>query len=113
MSWTRWKQVAGEGLDFGEIRYEKKSHRQLDGGIARIAFNRPQKYNAMTTRTVEEMFRAFYDASHDEMIGAIILTGIGDNFGTGGDVEWEQWGLREAFHWRYPRTASYGCRRSR
>jgi naphthoate synthase/2-ketocyclohexanecarboxyl-CoA hydrolase len=102
MSWTRWKQVAGEGLDFAEIVYEKKSHRQLEGGIARIAFNRPQKYNAMTTRTVEEMFRAFYDASHDQMIGAIVLTGSGDNFGTGGDVDWEQWGLREAFYWRYP-----------
>jgi naphthoate synthase/2-ketocyclohexanecarboxyl-CoA hydrolase len=56
----------------------------------------------MTTKTVDEMFRAFYDASHDSMMGAVVLTGVGDNFGTGGDVEWEQWGLREAFAFRYP-----------
>jgi naphthoate synthase/2-ketocyclohexanecarboxyl-CoA hydrolase len=31
-----------------------------------------------------------------------VLTGVGDNFGTGGDVAWEQWGLREAFAFRYP-----------
>ena len=102
MTWTDWKTVKGRGLRFKEITYEKKRHRELVGGIARIAFNRPEKYNAMTTRTVDEMFRAFYDAGHDAMIGGIVLAGVGDNFGTGGDVEWEKWGLREAFAWRYP-----------
>jgi naphthoate synthase/2-ketocyclohexanecarboxyl-CoA hydrolase len=102
MSWTDWAEVKGTGLRFKEIIYEKKSHQELEGGIARVSFNRPHKYNAFTTQTIDEMFRAFYDASHDRMVGAIVLTGVGDNFGTGGDVEWEQWGLREAFAWRYP-----------
>jgi naphthoate synthase/2-ketocyclohexanecarboxyl-CoA hydrolase len=102
MSWTDWTTVKGRGLKFKEIVYEKKHHQELEGGIARITFNRPERYNAMTARTVDEMFRAFYDASHDQMMGGIVLTGTGDHFGTGGDVEWEQWGLREAFNFRYP-----------
>jgi dihydroxynaphthoic acid synthetase len=102
MSWTDWKRVEGEGLDFDEIIYEKKSHRDLEGGVARVSFNRPDKYNAMRTQTVDEMFRAFYEANHDPMIGVIVVGGIGENFGAGGDVDWERWGLREAFYFRYP-----------
>jgi naphthoate synthase/2-ketocyclohexanecarboxyl-CoA hydrolase len=52
--------------------------------------------------TVDEMFRAFYDANHDPTIGVLIVAGAGKHFGTGGDVEWEKWGLREAFYNRYP-----------
>ncbi len=102
MSWTDWQQATGDGLDFSEIIYEKKHHKELEGGVARVTVNRPGKYNAVTTHTVDEMFRAFYDASHDPMIGAILLAGVGDHFGTGGDVEWEQWGLRGAFYFRHP-----------
>jgi naphthoate synthase/2-ketocyclohexanecarboxyl-CoA hydrolase len=103
MSWNEWQSVAGEGLeDFKEIIYEKKFHDELGGGIARVTINKPKKYNTMTLATVEEMFRAFYDANHDTGIGVIIVAGAGRNFGTGGDVEWEKWGLREAFYNRYP-----------
>src|SRR3990172_7599175 len=101
MSWKNWEQVADQGLDFKEVIYEKKFHSELEGGIARVSVNRPEKYNTLTVHTVEEMFRAFYDANHDLLIGAIIVAGAGDHFGTGGDVEWEKWGLREAFYWRY------------
>ena len=102
MSWTDWEGVAEPGLDFAEIIYEKKFHRELEGGVARISVNRPDKYNALTSHTVDEMFRAFYDANHDERVGLLVLAGAGDHFGTGGDVEWERWGLREAFYFRYP-----------
>jgi len=102
MSWTDWTQVEGEGLDFDEIIYEKKFHSELEGGIARITQNKPDKYNVMTLRTVEQMFRAFYDANHDPTVGVIVIAAKGKHFGTGGDVEWEKWGLREAFYNRYP-----------
>jgi len=102
MSWTDWERVAGEGFDFAELIYEKRSHNELAGRIARVSINRPEKYNAVTNRTMDEMFRAFYDASHDPLVGVIVLTSVGDHFGTGGDVAWERWGLRESFYWRYP-----------
>jgi naphthoate synthase/2-ketocyclohexanecarboxyl-CoA hydrolase len=102
MSWSQWERVEGEGLDFEEIVYEKKEHLELKGQIARVTMNKPEKYNIMTLDTVEEMFRAFYDANHDPAVGVIVLAGSGKNFGTGGDVEWEKWGLRKAFYNRYP-----------
>ena len=102
MSWSDWQQVEGDGLDFEEILYEKKIHAELEGGVARVTFNKPEKYNSMTLHTVDEMFRAFYDANHDTSIGVIIVAGAGKHFGAGGDVEWEKWGLREAFYNRYP-----------
>lgn len=102
MAWTDWRRVTGDGFDFAEIAYEKKSHAELGGGVARVTIDKPDQYNAMTLDTVEEMFRAFYDANHDPAVGVIVVAGAGRNFGAGGDVEWERWGLRTAFYNRYP-----------
>ncbi|KAA0236220.1 MAG: 1,4-dihydroxy-2-naphthoyl-CoA synthase [Acidimicrobiales bacterium] len=102
MVWTDWEPVEGDGFDFAEIRYEKRFHTDLGGGVARVTIDKPDEYNTMTLSTVEEMFRAFYDANHDTSLGAIIVAGAGRNFGAGGNVEWEKWGLREAFYNRYP-----------
>ncbi|MDP3766972.1 MAG: enoyl-CoA hydratase-related protein, partial [Dehalococcoidia bacterium] len=77
MSWTSWERVSGEGFDFAEIVYEKRSHDELGGGVARVSFNRPEKYNAFTTTTADEMFRALYDANHDSSVGIIVLAGVG------------------------------------
>jgi len=102
MGWNAWKQIEGDGLRFEEIIYEKKLHDELEAGIARVTLNKPDKYNVMTLHTVDEMFRAFYDANHDPSVGVIVIAANGKHFGTGGDVEWEKWGLREAFYNRYP-----------
>ncbi len=102
MSFGEWQKSKGEGLDFEEILYEKKHHGELGGGVARVTIDKADKYNTMTLSTVDEMFRAFYDANHDPSIGVIVVTGAGKHFGAGGDVEWEKWGLREAFYNRYP-----------
>ena len=102
-TWSAWQTVHGEGLDsFTEIVYEKKQHLGLGGGVARITLNKPQKMNTLTMVTVDEMFRAFYDANHDPMVGVIVVAGKGKHFGAGGDVDWERWGLREAVYNRYP-----------
>ena len=97
-----WEQVEGQGFDFVEIRYAKKFHTDLGGGVARVTIDKPNEYNTMTLATVDEMFRAFYDANHDTAVGVIIVAGAGANFGAGGNVEWEKGGLREAFYNRYP-----------
>ena len=102
-NFSDWSAVTGDGLDdFQEIVYEKRHHRTLGGGVARVTMNKPDKMNAMTLATVDEMFRAFYDANHDPRIGVIVVAGRGKHFGAGGDVKWERWGLREAFYNRYP-----------
>jgi enoyl-CoA hydratase/carnithine racemase len=57
-------------------------------GIARITLNRPHNYNAYSTAALEEIATAFRDASFDDAVGVIVLTGAGDRaFCTGGDVK--------------------------
>ncbi|HEU5139275.1 MAG TPA: 1,4-dihydroxy-2-naphthoyl-CoA synthase [Bacillales bacterium] len=66
---------------YDEIVYEK-----CEEGIAKITINRPEKHNAFTPRTIDEMLDAFSDARNDGRVGAIILTGMGDKaFCSGGD----------------------------
>lgn len=101
--WMQWEPVQGDGLDdFVEIIYEKRRHVGSGGSVARITLNKPEKMNTLTLSTVDEMFRAFYDANHDAAVGVIVVAGKGKHFGAGGDVAWERWGLREAFYNRYP-----------
>jgi len=55
-------------------------------GIARIAINRPEVRNAFRPQTVQELMQAFQQAHLDPEIGAIILTGAGEQaFCSGGD----------------------------
>ncbi len=69
-------------FQFQEILYQKRD------GIATVTINRPQAYNAYTTTTLAEMIQAFQDASWDDAVGVLVLTGAGDRaFCTGGDVK--------------------------
>ena len=55
-------------------------------GIARITINRPGRRNAFRPETVTQLIDAFHRAHHDNAIGAIILTGAGNEaFCSGGD----------------------------
>ncbi|HSG23537.1 MAG TPA: 1,4-dihydroxy-2-naphthoyl-CoA synthase [Azonexus sp.] len=55
-------------------------------GIAKITINRPERRNAFRPETVSQLIDAFHHAHHDNSIGAIILTGAGNEaFCSGGD----------------------------
>jgi naphthoate synthase len=64
---TDWKVVK----DYEDITYHKAD------GIARVAFNRPEKRNAFRPQTIDEMTDAFRDAWMDTEVGVILLTGNG------------------------------------
>lgn len=67
---------------FTEIKYETV------GTTAVITMNRPEAYNAFTSHMVEELIKAFQQASWDREIAAVILTGEGEKaFSSGGDVK--------------------------
>ncbi len=71
-----------DDFQFQEIQYHKGDW------IARVTINRPEVYNAYTTRTVQELMAAFKDAMWDDQIAVVVLTGAGDKaFCTGGDVK--------------------------
>lgn len=69
-------------FSFREVLYSK------DGGVARVTINRPDRYNAYSTSCLEELTAALRDATFDDAVGVIVLTGAGDRaFCTGGDVK--------------------------
>lgn len=73
---------------FSKIVYEKHSRRK---GRATVTINRPEVYNAFDFQTLNEMSAAFLDASHDDSVAVLVLTGAGDKaFCTGADLKEQQ-----------------------
>jgi 2-ketocyclohexanecarboxyl-CoA hydrolase len=65
---------------YDDILYEVRD------AVARITINRPEKYNAFTAQTCEELIDAFRRAGSDKSVAVIVLGGAGDKaFCTGGD----------------------------
>lgn len=60
------------------------AHVSHDGGVARIAFDRPEVRNAFRPHTVDELYRALDIARQDPKIGAVLLTGNGPSAKDGG-----------------------------
>lgn len=60
------------------------AHVSVDGGVARIAFDRPEVRNAFRPHTVDELYRALDVARQDSRIGAVLLTGNGPSPRDGG-----------------------------
>jgi len=92
------KPMPSGGNGFRDLLYEKRD------GVARITFNRPHVYNAYATDTLVELSRAVDDASVDDSIGVIVLTGAGTSaFCTGGDVREyaERYTQRPRDYWKY------------
>jgi naphthoate synthase/2-ketocyclohexanecarboxyl-CoA hydrolase len=89
MASGKWQKVPG--FDFKDIFYDKR-YRDNGGAVSRILVNRPDTYNSFTGDTTVEIGMALSDASHDHMVGVVVISGVGDHFGSGGDVNWEQAG---------------------
>ncbi len=82
MSAINWTTVK----EYEDITYKKC------GGVARIAFNRPEVRNAFRPKTLFELEEALIDAREDVKIGVVLLTGEGPSpkdsgwaFCSGGD----------------------------
>lgn len=85
-------------LGFEMIQYEKYN------GRAKITINRPHVYNAFNFQTFKEMTRAVEDASWDDNVGVLILTGAGDKaFCTGADMKEqnEYFSQRPKDYWKW------------
>jgi enoyl-CoA hydratase/carnithine racemase len=91
------KALTPDELAFSNIIYTKRE------GVATVTINRPQVLNATNFRTLKEMSRAFEDASYDDTIGVLVLTGAGDQaFSTGADLDEQEAFLRKrADYWKW------------
>ena len=76
---AEWRLAPG-AEDYTDIT----AHVSNDGGVARIAFNRPEVRNAFRPHTVDELYRALDIARQDSRIGAVLLTGNGPSPKDGG-----------------------------
>lgn len=56
-------------------------------GVATITLNRPERLNALTFEVYEELWEAFRALDTEPGVRAVILTGAGRAFCSGGDVE--------------------------
>ena len=65
---------------FDTLRYE------VADGLARLTLDRPEHRNAMTNRMVAEATRALELAAVDESLRVLVLTGAGDSFCPGADL---------------------------
>lgn len=59
---------------------------EVDNGIATLTFNRPEVMNALTFELYAQLRDLFEALRYDDAVRAIVLTGAGDNFCSGGDV---------------------------
>jgi enoyl-CoA hydratase/carnithine racemase len=57
-----------------------------DGRVATIALNRPERKNPLTFDSYAELRDLFRGLAHGSDVRAIVLTGAGGNFSSGGDV---------------------------
>ncbi len=79
---SQFAPTPSDAFTFREIAYRKADW------VATVTIDRPQAYNAYTTRTLQEMITAFKDAAWDDAVAVLVLTGSGDKaFCTGGDVK--------------------------
>ena len=68
-------------MTYDDIIYDRD-----ETGIVTITINRPEKLNAFSAHTVDELIDAFQAAWRDRGCGVVILTGAGDRaFCVGGD----------------------------
>lgn len=76
---SQWREVSGFA-ELTDITY----HHDLQGQVARIAFNRPEVRNAFRPHTVDELYATLEDARTNPRIGVVILTGNGPSPRDGG-----------------------------
>lgn len=58
----------------------------VDGAVATITLNRPERKNPLTFAAYEELTDLFRQLTHVREVRAVVLTGAGDDFCSGGDV---------------------------
>jgi enoyl-CoA hydratase/carnithine racemase len=58
----------------------------VENAVATITLNRPERKNALTFESYAELGNIFRAAARDKGVKAIVITGAGGNFCSGGDV---------------------------
>lgn len=80
----------------------------IEGEIARITLDRPDRMNAVDRATEAELIRIWEAIERDRSIRAVVLTGAGDRaFCTGADMK-DGSGVSGLEYWAAPRPGGFG-----
>ncbi|MDQ1708254.1 MAG: hypothetical protein QOJ88_1465 [Pyrinomonadaceae bacterium] len=60
---------------------------ELDGAIARLTLNRPEKRNALNETLIHSLKNALRRANDDETVRVVVISGAGKDFCAGADLE--------------------------
>jgi enoyl-CoA hydratase/carnithine racemase len=72
-------------IDFGA--YAPRHFRwKLDGGVATITLDRPERKNPLTFESYAELRDTFRELTYAQSVKAVVVAGSGGNFCSGGDV---------------------------
>jgi enoyl-CoA hydratase/carnithine racemase len=67
-------------VGFETLRYD------VDEAVCTVTLNRPDKLNAVTSTSIDELIAAFDEADRDDGVRAVIVTGAGRAFCAGADL---------------------------
>jgi enoyl-CoA hydratase/carnithine racemase len=86
-------------LAYERIRYD----RDTDAGVATVTIDRPDVLNALDFPTMRELSHAFEQASWDDSVAVVVVTGAGERaFCTGADLdEQARMGSTSGQYWRW------------
>jgi methylglutaconyl-CoA hydratase len=59
---------------------------QLDGAIARVTLNRPEKRNALNDALIADLKNALMQANGDDAVRVVVISGAGQDFCSGADL---------------------------
>lgn len=65
--------------------------------VGRISLNRPEVHNAFNATMIRELSDAFAQAKEDDSVRVVVLTGTGESFCAGADLNW----MREIIHYSF------------
>jgi enoyl-CoA hydratase/carnithine racemase len=90
------------GRDPNQFQFETILYEKADGR-ATITFNRPEVLNAVNAQMLSELSQALKDASWDDQVAVLVLTGSGERaFCTGADLtEQKQFLERPRDYWKW------------
>ena len=77
-----------------------------DRGVATITMDRPEVRNAFNDRLISEMYRAASALAEDPAVRVVVLTGGGDIFSAGADLNW----MRSMKEWTFDENVADSTR---
>ncbi|HEX6513192.1 MAG TPA: enoyl-CoA hydratase/isomerase family protein, partial [Chloroflexota bacterium] len=74
----------------------------VDGRVATVTLNNPQKRNPLSTAVVVELAKVLRRCDADSEVGGVVLTGAGESFSAGADLQefLDSIGAGSVEHWQ-------------